>query len=159
MKELKMNQTKSLPIDKEAMFLFLSTAFAQMYYDGVKTKRKDIAKLISKLGKKSRLFKNRLHICLKESQDLFEVAEHNLINQPVKKFGRNVVLDDNNELGVHGLLFSAAIILEHRNLSNRKLNLPYTDAQKIYDNFTEKNDICHNALLVAKEFTELVKKS
>lgn len=149
---------KELDIDTELLFLFLSNAFARMYKDGVKKTEKEVDKFLNKMTKKSRGYSKRLSKCLERSQVLFEQAEANLKAKPKQRFGRNIVLDENGEIGVHGLLFSVALVLEHRNIKKRSLVLPYADAQKIYDQFKDMNDICHNALLVSKEFTNLVMK-
>lgn len=145
-------------IEKELSFLFLATAFTNMYSKESKIKDiKIVNDLLQELGKKSRLFLSKAKRVTDQSIKVFEQCEVELRKQSQKRFGKKAVADEEGNYNAHGLLFAVALILEHQELKNRKVFLPYKIAKDIYKDFDGINNVnVENSRILAKHYADKV---
>ena len=154
---------KDIQLKKELCFLFLSNAFAKMYLDGTTKSYPKVEHLaFVELGKKSKVYGKQINNILEDSFkafDFIEKQELKKVNKGVKhRFQKRLSFNENQELEVHGLLFCVALILEHKEIKNKKIFLPYKTAQNIYNDFDGKNgNIYKNARLLPSLFREYLK--
>ena len=148
---------KDKKLKKELYFLFLAQSFGQLYLEESKIQSDKIEYFVSvELRKKIQLFKNHFVFLIEDSFDIFnhiEEKEYKKRNKPLKnRFQKRLIFEDRN-IAVQGLLFCVSLILEHKNIKNKKLHLPYAKAQEIYNDFDNKNDVmCRNARVLSSLF-------
>jgi len=154
------SKLKDLKLKKELCFLFIANAFGKMYLDGAKTQYDSVNHLVHiGLGRKSKVYGKQVENILKDCMDIFEYIEkqeRKKINKGVKhRFQKRLSFNENDELEVHGLLFCVALILEHKEIPNKKLYLPYAEAKKIYEEFDGRYDNMYkNARVLPSLFRE-----
>lgn len=144
------------PIDKELSYLFLATAFTNMYVkESKKGDVKIVNDLLADLGKRAKTFIKRAKPITVNSLKLFDNCQEELKEQNKKRFAVKAVENEEGDFIAHGLLFATALILEHKELKNKKLFLPYAKAQQIYNDFEGINEPnIKNSRVLAKFFAD-----
>ncbi len=147
-------------LQNEKYFLFMSCAMLQLYVSDDRytaKKDKEIDKLLMDLSKRTFLFNKSLDKTLSEAIAKFSLLEKKVvadIDRPARKFEKKILISDDG-IAVHGLLFAVALILEHKEIKNKTLYLPYKLAQDIYSRFDNaKDDLIDNSRIVASKFRE-----
>jgi len=146
-----------IKIDKELNYLFLANIYLSAYIDNAERPLLLTNKLMIKLAKISKLFKGRISTFLPIAHKNMDIAELNAraSNNRFKK----LIIDSENDLMVHPLALGLELILLHKEMKNKALNLPYKDAIVLYDELNQnKHYSISNARLIASEFDFVLNK-
>jgi len=110
-------------MDKELYYLFVSYIVSEMHDEN--------SVLTKDLKRRVKLFKSKARKYLVRAIKDFEELEQRSKEEPPSKFKSKLQFESNGDLLINGKVFAACLILEHRNLKNRKLYLPYKIAEDI----------------------------
>lgn len=148
------------PFEKELSFMFMATAFTRLFIEGSKNKNAlDMAEALEKeLMKKARLYFKKGKKVTAYAQTILTKCEDELKVVKENKFRKKVAFNDEGDIEAHGLLLSVSLILEHQQLKNRKMFLPYRLAESIYKSFNKVSDdkYVHNAKILAHAYADRV---
>lgn len=159
-------EIKFKPIEKELSLLFMATGFIKLYLDHIKEDNEDLKdyskpiKLLENLRKRTFLYSKKLDGVVAKSNFIFEQIESEIKKvKPLKRFEKRVRVNEDGDVEVNGLLFSCALILEHKDFKNRKLFLDYKLAEDIHLSYDGKHSkSIDNARVMASKYVEAIKE-
>lgn len=153
---------RQLRLNRDLIFLFSATSFLNGYMQDSKVKTKELLNLQNKLIIKSAEYKKYSKSVEQKGIKFFEETENELreiANQEVvKKFTEKIIFDEEQDIVADGLYFTLCLILEHGNLENKRLFLPYKEAKKLYEKINVDFTANKNSRIIAKHFTDKVMK-
>ena len=149
-------------IDNELAILSLACGFLSSYLIGVQESKEDmkmyepIIKFLNKNMKLVDLYRKKT-ISLEETitEVLVSCEEDSKKIEPYNRFKKKARADIDGDVVIHGLLFPMCLILEHKDIRNRKLNFDYKFCENIvmgYDKDNKKS--ISNSRILASMFVE-----
>lgn len=147
--------------EKELAILFMAISFGRMHIDDVLKDQGENAivllekpiKMLDKLSFILNLYKSKVDDIAEKAVMLFGEIESDAKKfKSLNRFEKKLRFDEEGNVIINGLLFSAAMILEHRNLKNKKLRPAYKIAQEIYDVYTKNGKVLDNSKILSKNF-------
>lgn len=141
--------------------LFIATAFLKLYIEETDSNESELSNFYNTLKNKSLEYPKYIKPLTIKANDIFNECETELrekINSQ-SRFNKKVILNENNEIEAHGLVFVASIIMEQEQLKDRVLNLPYSTAKKILNHFADsKDELVLNSMILSGHFMRKVTK-
>lgn len=117
--------------------------------------------ILRDISKKSKLFSRNVEKNIKTAKTIFDSISDRLHFEAhtvlKRKFKKQVKLNDDGELEANATLLAMALILEHQNIQNKQIFLPYKLANEVYTEFQGKDHVGYgNAIIIATEFVKAV---
>lgn len=156
-----MSTSKQKRLINELYCLFIATAFLKIYLDETKSESLELINLHKTLTKKSLEYSKYIKPLTTKASEIFNECERDLVDSinEKKRFSKKIVLNENKDLEVHGLVFIASIVMEQEQLKDRILNLPYAVARKILIHFAHSSDeVVLNSQILSGYFIRKITK-
>ena len=157
-----MKPLKQKRLINELYCLFIATGFLKIYIDETKSAEKELVEFYRTLVKKSLEYPSLIESLTIKATKIFDECESDLVKamNEQKRFSKKIVLSEDENLEVHGLVFVASIIMEQEQLKDRVLNLPYSFARKVLNHFANsKEDIVLNSQVLSSYFIKKITKN
>ena len=149
-------------IDTELAILSLTCGFLSSYLEGVREADEDmkvyepIIKFLNKHMKIVDLYRKRLNSLEdKITEVLVNCEQDSKKIEPYNRFKKKARADIDGDVVIHGLLFPMCLVLEHKEIKNRKLNFDYKFSEQIVAGYeTESKKSISNSRVLSSMFVE-----
>lgn len=155
-----MKTSKQQRLINELYCLFIATAFLKIYLEETNCTDAEPVNLYKSLVKKSNEYSKYIKTLTVKATEIFEDCEKDLVQilNENRRFAKKIVLNQDNDLEIHGLVFIASIIMEQERFKDRILNLPYAVARKVLFYFIDSNnELAMNSQILAGQFIKKIK--